>query len=317
MQTRDLTFTSGGHQLTGTLTTPATPGPHPAAVLVSGSGPIDRDSNMKRQRLGVMRDIAEHLARAGIASFRYDKRGVGASDGDYHATGFEDNVADAAAALEALRTEPGIGTIHVVGHSEGALIATRLAAADRVNGSVVLLGGTARSGADVLRYQASVAADALPAFARFVMKLFRVDLQKTQAKRLDQLAATTTDTVRIQLVKVNAKWFREFMAYDPGADLESITIPVLAITGGKDLQSPPDDLDIMQARAGGSIEVLRPSDLSHILRADPNTPTLQDYKRQMTQPVDGSVLEAIAGFIGQAGNEAPAANGDHTTSPMV
>ncbi|MEX1336042.1 MAG: alpha/beta hydrolase, partial [Candidatus Limnocylindrales bacterium] len=97
-----MTFTSAGLTLAGTFAAPASAGPFPAALLLAGSGPLDRDGNVKRMALNVSRDLARELATAGWASYRYDKRGVGASQGEYLSTGFTDELADAAAALEAL-----------------------------------------------------------------------------------------------------------------------------------------------------------------------------------------------------------------------
>ena len=99
MTSYDLTFASGDHRLVGTFLTPDKLEPFTVALLISGSGPIDRNSNFKRLQIDVMRQVADHLEAAGIASFRYDKRGVGESDGDYRSSGFLDNVADASTAL--------------------------------------------------------------------------------------------------------------------------------------------------------------------------------------------------------------------------
>ncbi len=297
MTTRDITFRANGTRLAGTLTLPTRPGPFPAALLLSGSGPLDRDSNMKRQRLNVMRDMADHLADEGLATLRYDKRGIGASEGDYHTTGFHDNVADAAAAVAALRQQPDVATVFVIGHSEGALIASRLAATGVAVEGAVLVAGSARSGEDTLRYQVAAADRELPRLARLIMKLLRTDLHKLQTKRMAQLQATTTDSTRIQMAKVNAKWFREFMAHDPAADLPSITAPLLAITGEKDLQVPAEDLEVMERLAGGPIEIHRPEHLTHILRNDPNPPSLKDYRRQMKEPTDTGVMDLVADWI--------------------
>lgn len=297
MTTRDISFESAGFRLEGTLTLPDGPGPCPGAVLINGSGPLDRNTNMKRQQLNVMRHVAERLAGAGIATLRYDKRGVGDSDGDYHATGLHDNVADATTAVATVREQPEISGVYAIGHSEGALIATRLAAQGAPLDGAVLLAGSARSGKDILRHQAAIANEAVPAVARFVMKLLRTDIQKLNAKRIAQLEATTADVTRIQMVKVNAKWYREFMAYNPADDFPSITTPLLAITGEKDLQVPADDLTVMERLAGGSIETHRPEHLTHILRSDPNPPSLKDYRRQMKEPTDAAVMDLVAGWI--------------------
>ena len=132
MLNSDVTFTAGSTTLAGTLCVSDLVQPGPMVLLVSGSGPIDRDSNMKKLAIGVMGRLADQLTEAGIASFRYDKRGVGASGGDFFAAGFRDNVSDATAAIDMLRARPDVDPrrVFVVGHSEGALIATELAASD-------------------------------------------------------------------------------------------------------------------------------------------------------------------------------------------
>ena len=97
---------SGDVRLEGTLCTPDDPGPHPAALLLSGSGPLDRDSNMAQQRLDIANALAAGLAAGGVASLRYDKRGVGMSGGEYLTASLSDETADAGCALEVLRARP-------------------------------------------------------------------------------------------------------------------------------------------------------------------------------------------------------------------
>lgn len=296
MTEQTISFESGLLRLEGTLCTAGSGRGGPAALLVTGSGPLDRDSNMKRQRLTVTADFARHLAHHGVTTLRYDKRGVGNSEGDYHAAGFHDNVTDATAALAALRRHAEPSTAFAIGHSEGALVATRLAALGLVDGAV-LLAGSARSGRDILLHQATTAAESIPRPVRIVMRLLRTDVRKLQSKRLAQLDATTDDTVRIQLVKINAKWFREFMAYDPADDYPAIEAPLLAITGGKDLQVPPEDLAAIAQLAGGETETSAPADLTHILRRDPEEASLRAYRTLMKYPTDQGVLDMVSDWV--------------------
>lgn len=301
MRTIDLSFTSGTVTLAGTLLTVEGTRPAPAALLVSGSGPLDRDSNMKRQRIQVMRQVAEHLGDQGIISFRYDKRGVGASDGDYPSSGFHDNVADARAALIALRARPEVdpSRVFVVGHSEGAIIATELAADDADLGGVVLLAGTATSGEEILRWQAKHVSASLPRPVKLLLRIFRQDIVRTQTKRLAQIKATTTDTTRVQLVKLNAKWFREFMAHDPAPSLERVQVPVLALTGSKDIQVDPADVEriclLVPSECSGRVV----ENLTHLLREEPGPPSLRTYKKQAKRPVASSVLTATSSWINE------------------
>ncbi len=82
-------------ELVGELTSPESAGSHPAALILSGSGPLDRDSNMPEQKLDIANALASALAARGVASLRYDKRGVGESGGDYLVTGFDQETSDA------------------------------------------------------------------------------------------------------------------------------------------------------------------------------------------------------------------------------
>lgn len=286
--------------LAGTFLLPEGDGPYPAALLITGSGEIDRNSDHKRIRLGATRDLAEALAAAGVASLRYDKRGVGASDGDYLATGLGDTTADARAALAWLAAQPEVraDAIVVIGHSEGALHAQALAAAgDRPVAGAVLLAGQARPGRELLEWQGEQVARSLTGVTARLLRLLRVDLAAKQRAALDKIARTTTDVARTGGRRINARWMREFLAYDPRPVLAAIEVPVLALSGEKDLQVPPGDVDLVAATARGPVETVRVPDLTHILRRDPGTPSLQAYKRLVTQPLDPEVLDTVTGWV--------------------
>ncbi|NJC86774.1 alpha/beta hydrolase [Planosporangium mesophilum] len=296
----DVGFDSDGQTLAGSLLLPPGPGPFPAALLISGSGPLDRNSDHKRVPLGVTRYLAEALAAQGIASLRYDKRGVGASTGSFLAAGLGDNIADADAALRTLAGRPEVDAdrLFVVGHSEGAIIATAVAArADSRLAGVVLLAGTARTGADLLLWQAAKIAPTLPAPVRALLRLFRVDLAAKVARNHERIRRTTTDVVRMGGVRVNAKWTREFLDHDPAADLARLRVPVCALTGDKDLQVDPDDLDRIAALVPAPVEVHRLPDVTHLLRREGGPASLRTYKKQARRPVDAQVLAAVTDWL--------------------
>jgi pimeloyl-ACP methyl ester carboxylesterase len=289
----DISLAVNGHTLHGTLTTPPGAGPHPAVLLLPGSGRVDRDSNAGRLRMNLGVPLAEAFAAQGIASLRYDRRGVGASPGDWREAGFLDNRADAAAVLRALRQRPEIGPVGVVGHSEGAVHAMWLGAHERP-AAVVLLAGYARSGKEALLWQASRVAGTLPGPIRLITPL----LGRIGSRQLAAVEATTTDVARVGGAKVNARWWREQLTYDPRADLPGITAPVLAITGDKDLQVASDDLDVVASLVPGA-DVRRVPDLTHLLRRDPETPALTSYGRLLRQPVDPGLLTEVASWLAQ------------------
>lgn len=288
-----ISIPSGDLALAGTLNASGLL-PGPAALLISGSGPIDRNSNAKRLPINVMGQIATNLASNGITSLRYDKRGVGQSNGDYLSAGFNDNIDDARAALDALRARPEVdaGQVVVIGHSEGALIASALAADEQLAG-VALLAGAATNGRDVLRWQAQQVAATLPKPAKLLMKLLRQDLVRTQTKRLDRIESSTDDVIRIQFVKLNAKWFRDFMSFDPAAALGRAAVPVLAITGTKDIQVNPADVALMEHAVPTPFTGHLVNDVTHLLRTEPGPASVRTYKKQARQPLDERVTELL------------------------
>jgi hypothetical protein len=285
----------GEPPLAGTLTLPDSPGPVPAVLLAPGSGPLDRDSDHRRARFGVTRDLAHALAAAGLASLRYDKRGVGGTPGDWRRAGLTDNLDDLVRARDALAARPEVdaGRIVLAGHSEGAQLAAMAAARGVPAAGVVLLAGSATPGDALLRWQARQIQPTLPAPVRALLRLLRVDLERKVAANHERIRATTTDVARIGGVRLNARWHREFLAHDPRADLARITVPVLALTGGKDLQVPADDLDTIAATVRGPVEVLRVDDLTHTLRRQPGRASMGAYRRELRGPVDAEVLATV------------------------
>ncbi len=144
MQEREIRFRSGDVELAGTMAVPDAGGPFPCVLFITGSGQVDRNENHKKLRVNAFYDISHNLAQHGIASLRYDKRGVGHSGGNYWPTGFYDNVQDAGAALQCLKQQRDVQpqNVFIVGHSEGAFLAVKLASSGaKVSGIVLLAGG--------------------------------------------------------------------------------------------------------------------------------------------------------------------------------
>ena len=286
--------------LSGTLTVPREGnGPYPTALLLTGSGPIDRDSNHKKIRFDVSAQVAAALSEVGVASFRYDKRGVGESPGDWRESGFWDNVDDAAAALAMLRGRPEVDASRLVvaGHSEGAVQAVALAARDRSVAGVILLAASARPGEEMLLWQARVILPTLPRPVRFLLRVLPGDPVKKVGANHAKLKATTADVARLNLARVNAKWFREYLAYDPADDLPKIDAPVLALTGAKDLQVDSADLAVVADRAAGPVETHLVEDLTHSLRRQAGAPSLSRYRREVREPVDGEVIAIVQDWV--------------------
>ncbi|WP_199422902.1 alpha/beta hydrolase family protein [Actinotalea solisilvae] len=295
MTTTDLTLPAGDRALAATLTTPDGPGPFPAVLLLPGSGPVDRNSDHRRMPLGITGALARALADAGLVTLVYDKRGVGATAGSWLEAGLDDSTDDARAALAALRARPEVDASRVVvlGHSEGAIHAARLAADDDNLAGAALLSASATPGEELLRWQTHNVAASMPPWVRRLMGLLRIDLEKKTEQNRARINATTTDVARIGGQRVNARWHREFMAYDPRTDLARVAVPVLAVTGSKDLQVKPSDLARVADDVRGPVEVHEVADVTHILRRQPGPASLAAYKKEVRQPLDERVVRLV------------------------
>ena len=289
-----LDFAGVGGRLSGTVLRPERGDPVPAALLINGSGPLDRDSNMPGQTLDVARALARHLSQHGIASLRYDKRGVAASPGDYLRTGFHEETLDAQCAIDALRGAAGIDRhkVCVIGHSVGATIAIRLAAAQKWLGAAVLLSGAARSGLEVMRQQSERIAATIPWWRR-PRRFMRI-----QDRERQRLLESRDDVIAVEGQELPARWFREYMHYDPAPDLSRIACPVLAITGRSDVQVDCRDVEQMGRTVCSEFTGYTPEHLTHLLRIDAGPHGLRTYPAQMRRPVDAGALNVISAWLG-------------------
>ena len=271
--------------------------------MLPGSGVTDRDDNAKQLAINLFPTLASAIGELGLATLRYDKRGVGASEGDYWRIGFDDRLADAVAAIAWLEAQPEVDPerIFVIGHSEGALLAIRLAAGAAPVAGCILLAGSAKTGEETLLWQGRQIAQSLTGFSKWVVQRLHIDPEKQQRDYIARIKASKQDSMRIQLVqKLNAKWLREFLAYDPAVDLARIHVPVMAITGGKDIQVDPADLQRMAELIPGEVEVHVVPDVTHLFRPIAGKPTLSNYKEQIRNPVDPRVVTYIQAWLGSA-----------------
>jgi len=268
-----VTFDNGDVTLAGTLTLPAVEGQHPAVVLMTGTGPQDRD-NVVVPRFRLFQQIADYLTQQGIAVLRYDDRGVAKSGGVFAKASIYDFASDAAAAIAYLESRADINPNQtgVLGHSEGGVYAAILGAdPDSGIDFVVTMAGPCISGSDTLREQSRLlfevqgASEALIesqlSFLDDVIPLmiaedYEAASQRTRQVAMEQLeiareagdpsvARTKNDDAYAQTVVdafmngyANAS-FSSLMAYDPGPDFAQTTVPVLAVFGELDLQVPP------------------------------------------------------------------------------
>ncbi len=219
------------------------------------------------------------------------------------AASFERETGDAAAALEYLagRAEVDPGRLLVLGHSVGGTIAIRLAARPRPLAGVVLLACSTQNGEEVMRDQT----ERIAATLRGLQRLGAGRLRRRQAEAREQLLSSSEDVVRIQGQDQPALWLREFMRYDPALDLPRIACPVLAVTGGDDVQADPAEVERMRGLVTASFTGANPAGLSHLLRMSSGPPGLAGYPKQLERPVDEALLDLVAEWAAE--RVAPAA----------
>jgi pimeloyl-ACP methyl ester carboxylesterase len=258
---------AGGNVLSGTLTIPAGPGPFPAVVLVTGSGPQDRDEFIMGHK--PFHVIADYLTRRGIAVFRYDDRGVASSTGDYGSATSLDFADDAQAALAWLseRSEVDPARVGIAGHSEGGLIAPIVASRDKNARFIIMLAGPGMKGSELVLlqsaaisrasgvseaqivevnalnaklYAAAVAPGTESESAARVRALYKQFLDErpgmTEAARQKAM-----NEFEPQVTGLLAPWMRTFLALDPAPYLAKVAVPTLAVIGSVDLQVPVEE----------------------------------------------------------------------------
>lgn len=262
----EVTYKNNDVTLAGTLTLPPSGGPFPAVVLITGSGPQNRDEEL----LGFQpfRLLADYFTRNGIAVLRVDDRGVGGSTGDVTQATSEDFAGDVLAGVHFLKARPDINPqqIGLLGHSEGGLIAPMVAARSSDVAYIVLLAGPGLTGEQVMARQledimkASGASQTEIDKAKAVQKRtveaiktgkgwdeLRADWVKQARTQLESLPAdqlqamggldkAVAGVVEGQVAGVNNPWFKFFITYDPTQTLAKVKVPVLAVFGGKDTQ---------------------------------------------------------------------------------
>lgn len=264
-----VTFKNGDISLAGTLTIPEGSGSHPAIVLVTGSGPQDRDETIGE--LKPFRLIADALTREGVAVLRFDDRGVGKSTGDFDKATTADFATDASAAIDFLLTRDDINHAQVglLGHSEGGMVAAMLGATNPHLAFIVSMAGPAVSGADVLYLQNKriMEADNTPAeVVKAQLDFLPQLMEKIQAGDADAIRKLTYDAIIAskklfsadELKKIgdfeayaqkqadttvttyNSDWWRYMLSYNAGEDWAKTKIPVLAIFGTLDVQVDAD-----------------------------------------------------------------------------
>jgi len=327
-RSEEVEFSNGDIRLAGTLTVPEGDGPFPAVALISGSGPQDRDSDL----LGfpMFRALADHLTRHGFAVLRYDDRGVGGSLGSVFLATTSDFADDALAAVRRLAAHPEVDAdrVGLVGHSEGAVVASLAAARSDSVAFLVLLAGTGVPGAEVIREQGAAiarisgASESDIAASRDLQRRmfeaviagedlmpFRSEVETSIRNGIEALPPAERAAIvdveeyvdrqaSAQMAQIQTPWFRFFLGYDPTGALREVAVPVLALFGERDLQVTPaqNRPPVAEALAGNpdaTLEVI--PGVNHLFQTA-GTGSPVEYAT-LDKRFGPGVLERISGWI--------------------
>lgn len=291
-----LTLARDGATLSATLLMPEGGGKVPAVLIVAGSGPTDRDGNVRLPGGNMLRNdslkqLADALAARGVASLRFDKRGVGGSaapTADESALRFGTFVGDAAAWADQLAAEPRVGQVFLLGHSEGALIAT-LAARDRSPAGLILIAGAGEPAGRLIRRQLDQSP--LPAELRADAErvLRELEAGRTVSDPPPMLAALFRQSVQPYLIS--------WLPIDPAAELRNVRAPVLIVQGLADLQiGEAEARRLAAARPDARLSLIE--GMNHVLK-----PVSADRAANMASygdpalAISPAVVEAVGAFV--------------------
>lgn len=240
--------------LSGTLLEPTVREDLCIALIISGSGPTDRDGNNPSLKNNSLKLLAEALAENGIASLRYDKRGVGRSDAvSMEELRFEHYVEDAKEWVKYLSTDNRFKDIVVVGHSEGALIGSICSRLPEVR-KFVSLAGTGRAANLLLE-------DQLKQLSAYNKTTEFIIGKLTSGETVSEVPRELSSIFRPSVQPYLISWFK----YSPAKELEKLKKPVLIVQGANDLQSSVEDAEYLASANGVAVKKII-NGMNHILK---------------------------------------------------
>jgi fermentation-respiration switch protein FrsA (DUF1100 family) len=324
----DISFENktAGIKLVGTLTMPSEGSNFPAVVLISGSGPQDRDEALLGHKPFLV--LSDHLTKQGIAVLRYDDRGTAKSEGDFSAATSADFKTDVLAAIKYLKSRTEIDTekIGLIGHSEGGIIAPMVAVESNDVAFIVLMAGTGIRGNELLLRQSELIGKASGmsdtqlkkakefnkgAYDIVVNNVNEGTIKEDLKKYLEESVAKNPELATGSGLKeevfidqilgqLTSPWMSYFLKHDPSEVLQKVDCPVLAIVGEKDLQVPAEVnlIAIEQAlKDGGNTQytIKELEGLNHLFQ-EAETGAPSEYA-QIEQTIAPQALELMSSWI--------------------
>lgn len=302
--------------LAGTLTIPFGKGPFPTALLLSGSGPLNRDGTIAEHR--TLAILADYLARNGIASLRYDTRGTYLSTGDYASASIKEFASDASHALLFLQEQDEVDPqkIGIIGHSEGGVVATMVAADNSSPAFVVLMASVGTTGEDLIKQQITdqyiLAGGDTQQINHYLSLPFQivtaigqvpstVSREQLQEKLLPLLPPDLPTAQKEEIVsEYTAPWMVEMIHLHPLHYLARVKCPILAIGGLLDTQVRPSPNlalieKVLEKEGAKGSKVIRYPGLNHLFQPA-KSGEISEYE-QISTTLSKEVMEEITKWI--------------------
>jgi fermentation-respiration switch protein FrsA (DUF1100 family) len=299
--------------LAATLTIPPGKGPFPGVVLITGSGPQDRDESLMGHKPFLI--LSDYLTRHGIVVLRADDRGTAKSTGNFGTATTADFATDTEAGINFLKTRPEVDPhkIGLIGHSEGGIIAPMIAARNNDVAFIVMMAGTGVPGDQVIAAQSEaieIANGKTPEEAKKDTEKNReiialVETEKDPAvlekKVREKLAGTVPEAqIGAEIQRATSPWARYFLTYDPATALRKVTCPVLVLNGSLDKQVVPDQnlppiRKALQEAGNKHFEIDELQGLNHLFQTA-KTGSPSEYA-QIEETMSPVALEKISTWI--------------------
>ena len=301
--TKEVSFANGDAVLKGTLVLPeGCSSKTPVLIMITGSGLQNRDEEIFEHKPFAV--IADALARAGVATLRYDDRGFGESTGDIRGCTTEDLKKDALAGIMLLRER--FDKVGIIGHSEGGTIALMLAA-EGLADFIVSLAGNVVSGAETLLWQNRIAlagaglpAETVDTYCLLLKEAFeaRVSGGPMPSAQAKDLPDALKQNFQVAIQQLQTPYMKYFLAMDVRPLLDRISCPVLALNGSKDMQVEPEsNLEALRTglSAGATARIECVEGLNHLFQHC-TTGAATEYK-EIEETFAPEVLESIIRWI--------------------
>ncbi|QZE12759.1 alpha/beta hydrolase [Halosquirtibacter laminarini] len=286
----DVTFPSKNIKLNGSLMTPLDQSSNTAVLIISGSGPTDRNGNSTYSQTNNLLQIAQFLALHNIASLRYDKRAIQRNNyliSEEQNLRFGQFTKDAEAAIQFLKKKK-FKEIFVIGHSQGALIASVAVQKEKVDGLVTLC-GAGKTGDQIIEEQINAIPQkeftnqAIP-----ILKILR------EGKQTQDVPITLRSLFRPSVQPFLISWF----AVDPIEEIHNVKCPILIVAGKQDVQIPIGDSELLYKASKKRSKLVILNNMNHVLKdVGPDLKKNRASYNDPNKPISKELVNEILKFI--------------------